>query len=158
MRRHHPIIAIALLSALACTGSAPLTQPTQPDEKVAPTVVVNGPLTLTVTDFEIVGIVGVTLLPGRVKGTRGAVRVQENSGGSLCGIAITGHADVTANRVVLHIDDTPRICHSAQRNTHTRQYDATINGLAPGRYDVYIVRSDRGVVYPERHFQNVDVT
>lgn len=156
MRRYHPIIAIALFGALACTGSAPLTQPQ--GETVAPVVVVNGALTLTVTDIHFVGNIGVMLAPATVQGARGAVTAQDHNYGGLCGRTIAGHADVTANRVVLHIDDTPRAGAICPAGVHLKNYDATIIGLVPGRYDVYIVYSDGGFVYPELRFQNVDVT
>jgi hypothetical protein len=145
------IAILALLAALGCSSSSASTAPE--GDRV---VIVDGRLTLTVSDFSTNG--GVLWIAPTAEGARGAVTARAIRYGSLCASAVTGHAEVAGNRVTLHVDYLPRltICTAELR---ALQYDAVISGLAPGRYEVHLLHSEgKGADEVEVRVQSVDVT
>jgi hypothetical protein len=142
---------LGLSVVLGCHGSSLLTSPQ--DDRV---VVVNGPLTLTVTDFP--AQMGVLWVAPTAEGGQGAVAAHAIRYGSLCALAVSGHAEVMGNRVVLHVAFMPRttLCIAEVRGL---RYDAAIGGLAPGRYEVHILHDEGdGRSESEVRVQTVDVT
>jgi hypothetical protein len=142
---------LGLFVLLGCRGSSLLTSPQ--DDRV---VIVDGPLTLTVTDFSTQ--MGILWIAPTAEGARGAVTARAIRYGSLCGLAVTGHADVTGNRVFLHVAYIPRttLCTAEVRGL---RYDAAIEGLAPGRYEVHILHDEGdGQAEAEVRVQEVEVT
>ena len=149
-------IALALLVlGCGCGGAsttAPITSP------LGDTLVtVNGPLTLTVSDFATnPGILWVQ--PG-AQGSAGAVTATAIRYGSLCAIAVTGRADIVATRVALHITYSTRPGAVCTAEIRAIRYDAVVRGLAPGRYEVHLLHSTGDANgEAEVRMQTVDVT
>ncbi|MDQ6635112.1 MAG: hypothetical protein M3Z10_10210 [Gemmatimonadota bacterium] len=142
---------LGLFAALGCQNSSPLTFPQ--DDRM---VVVDGPFTLTVTDFP--AQMGVLWIAPGAEGGQGAVTAHAIRYGSLCALAVSARAAVTGNRVVLHVAFAPRLtlCVAEVRGL---RYDAVIGGLAPGRYEVHILHDEGdGRAESEVRVQIVDVT
>ena len=142
---------LGLFAVLGCGNSSLLTSP--PDDRM---VVVDGRLTLTITDFP--AQMGVLWVAPSAEGGQGAVAAHAIRYGSLCALAVSGRAEVTGNRVVLHVAFEPRLtlCIAEVRGL---RYDAAIAGLAPGRYEVHILHDERdGRGESEVRVQTVDVT
>jgi hypothetical protein len=142
---------LGLFAVLGCHNSSLLTSPQ--DDRV---VIADGPLTLTVTDFP--AQMGVLWVAPTAEGARGAVTAHAIRYGSLCALAVTGRAEVTGNRVSLHVAFMQRltVCVAEVRGL---RYDAAIEGLAPGRYEVHILHDEGdGRAESEVRVQNVDVT
>jgi hypothetical protein len=142
---------LGLFAVLGCQNSSLLTSP-QGDR----VVMTDGRFTLTVTDFPTQ--MGLLWIAPTAEGARGAVTAHAIRYGSLCALAVNGRAEVTGNRVLLHVAFMQRttICIAEVRGL---RYDATIDGLAPGRYEVHILH-DEGDGRPESEVrvQTVDVT
>jgi len=64
-------------------------------------VTVEGPLKLTVHDFP--AMMGVSWIAPTAEGAPGAVNAFAVRYGSLCALSVTGRADVSGNRIVLHL-------------------------------------------------------
>jgi hypothetical protein len=142
---------LGLFAVLGCHNSSLLTSPQ--DDRV---VIVDGPFTFTVTDFP--AQMGVLWVAPTAEGARGAVTAHAIRYGSLCALAVAGRAEVTGNRVSLHVAFMQRLttCIAEVRGL---RYDATIEGLAPGRYDVHILHDEGdGRAESEVRVQTVDVT
>jgi hypothetical protein len=142
------IAMLGLFALLGCHGS------TSPQDD--PMVVVDGPLTLSISDFPTQ--MGVLWIAPNADGGRGAVTAHATRYGSLCSLAVTGHAEVSGSRVLLHIAYMPRttLCIAEVR---ALRYDAAIGGLAPGRYEVHIFHAEGdGRPETEVQVQTVDVT
>lgn len=145
------LAALGLLAILGCSNTSPITS--SDNDQVTS---VNGPLTLTVSDFP--ANAGVLWIAPSAAGTKGAVTARAIRYGSRCAFEVTGRAEVAGNRVALHIDYAPRLT-LCTADIRALQYDAVIGGLAPGRYEVHILHSEgtsAGEV--EVRVQSVDVT
>ena len=142
---------LGLFAVLGCHNTSLLTSPQ--DDRM---VIVDGRLTLTVTDFP--AQMGMLWIAPSAEGGQGAVAAHAIRYGSLCALAVSGRAEVTGNRVFLHVAFAPRttLCIAEVRGL---RYDAAIGGLAPGRYEVHILH-DEGDGRPESEVrvQTVDVT
>jgi hypothetical protein len=142
---------LGLFVLLGCHNTSLLTSP-QDDR----TVTVDGPLTLTATDFATT--MGVLWIAPTAEGGQGIVAARAIQYGSLCATAVTGHADITGRRIDLHVAFTPRLT-LCVAEVRALQYDAVITGLAPGRYDVHILHSNGdGTGEAEVRVQSVDVS
>src|SRR5512140_514935 len=117
---------LLLLAALGCSQAAQLTSPT-----TNPLVSVVGPLTLTVSDFP--AMAGVLWIAPTATGARGAVTAAAIRYGSLCAVAVTGRAEVSGNRVTLHVAYAAREGAVCTQEIRGLRYDAVIAGLAPGQ-------------------------
>jgi hypothetical protein len=140
-----------LFAVLGCQNSSQLTSPS--DDRM---VVVDGRFTLTVTDFP--AQMGILWVAPSAEGGQGAVIAHAIRYGSLCALAVSARAEVTGNRVALHVDFAPRLtlCVAEVRGL---RYDAAIGGLAPGRYEVHILHDEGdGRGESEVRVQSVDVT
>lgn len=136
----------------ASTAVSPVTSP--PGETL---VTVNGPLTLTVSDFATNP--GVLWVQPGAQGSAGAVTATAIRYGSLCAIAVTGRADIVATRVALHITYAARPGAVCTAEIRAIRYDAVIRGLAPGRYEVHLLHSTgEANGEAEVRVQTVDVT
>jgi hypothetical protein len=142
---------LVLFVLLGCHNTSLLTSP-QDD----PTVIVDGPLTLTATDFATT--MGMLWIAPTAEGGQGVVTARAIQYGSLCATAVTGHADITGSRVDLHVVFTPRLT-LCTAEVRALRYDAVVRGLAPGRYDVHILHSNPdGTGESEVRVQSVDVS
>ena len=142
------ISGLFTLALLGCNTTA-LTAP-QDDR----TVTVNGPLTLTATDFP--ASPGVLWIAPTAEGDKGVMTARAIRYGSLCASAVTGHVDISESRVALHVTFTPRLT-LCTAEVRALRYDAVIGALPPGRYDVHILHSD-GAEETEVRVQSVIVT
>jgi hypothetical protein len=144
-----PLATVALLAILGCGTSIT----SSPDDRIT---TVNGPLTLTVSDFS--ANAGVLWIAPTAEGAKGTVTARAIRYGSFCTFAVSGRAEVAGSRIALHVDYMPRLT-LCTAEVRALRYDATIGGLAPGRYDVHILHSEgtsAGEV--EVRVQTVDVT
>ena len=142
-------VPLAFVFALGCESSALVTS----DDQI---VTVEGPLTLTVTDFPMMR--GVSLVAPQAVGSSRAVIATAVRYGSLCALAVSGHADVSANRINLHIRYAERLTSCIEESRGLR-YEGVIAPLAPGRYEVHILHDEGfGTGESEVRVQSVDVT
>ena len=136
MKFHNIVLPmLALGCGSASTTTVPITPP--PGDRV---VTISGPLTLTVSDSATNP--GVLWVGASAQGSAGAVTAMAIQYGSLCAIAVTGHADIVATRVFLHITYAPRTGAVCTAEIRAIRYDAVIGGLAPGRYEVHLLHSN----------------
>lgn len=142
------LISLIGLSLLGCQNYAVTT----PENDR--TVVVNGPLTLTITDFP--ADPGVLWIAPTAEGGKGVLTATSIRYGSLCALAVSGSANVAGNRVDLHVAFTPRLTQCVAE-VRALRYDAVIGALPPGRYDVHILHSD-GAGETEVRVQSLVVT
>ena len=145
------VAILGLFVVLGCQNNSLLTSP-QDDRAV----IVDGALTLTVTDFP--AQMGVLWVGPTAQGAPGAVRAYSIRYGSLCALAVSGRAEVSGHRVILHVAFMPRttLCIAEVRGL---RYVAAIAGLAPGQYEIHILHDEGdGRGETEVRVQTVEVT
>jgi hypothetical protein len=145
------LATLGLLAILGCSKTSLITSSQDDQESF-----VSGQLTLTVSDFSTNA--GMLWIAPTAEGARGAVTARAIRYGSLCGFEVTGRAEVAGNRIALHVDYMPRLT-LCTAEIRALRYDATIDGLAPGRYEVHILHSEgKSAGEIEVRVQSVDVT
>jgi hypothetical protein len=83
----------------------------------------------------------VLFISAAVTGGTSTVAVTSTRYGSLCAVAVTGHADVAAGVVTLRIAYAERAAASCPSEIRALTYRATVSGLAPGAYEVRVVHT-----------------
>ncbi len=144
-------IAVLVLGAtFGCSSDVALAPQDQ-----NPLVIVNGALTLTVSDSP--AMAGVLWIAPTAEGGAGRVTARAIRYGSLCATSMSGRVDVAGNVVSLHVAYTARAAALCSMELRALQYDAAVAPLAPGQYEVHIYHAD-GAGEVEVRKQTVTVT
>ncbi len=144
------IAGLLLGATLGCSADAALAPQDQ-----NPLVIVNGALTLTVSDSP--AMAGVLWIAPTADGGAGRITARAIRYGSLCATSVSGRVDVAGNVVSLHVAYTARTAALCTMELRALQYDATVAPLAPGQYEVHIYHAD-GTGEVEVRKQTVTVT
>ena len=134
MRLNALITAAAGMTLLACSDvsiAGPLDQRT----------VVDGLLTFTVSDT--LGIPGISFAKPAISVDASKIVVTNTRYGSLCLYDVTGHADITANTVTLHVTYAQRLTVCTAELRFLR-YRAEIGPLPAKSYTVNVVHEENG--------------
>lgn len=129
------IAGLLLGATLGCSADATLAPQDQ-----NPLVLVNGALTLTVSDSP--AMAGVLWIAPTAEGGAGRITAKAIRYGSLCATAVNGRVDIVGNVVSLHVAYTQRTGAVCSMELRALKYDASVAPLAPGQYEVHIFHTD----------------
>jgi hypothetical protein len=122
-----------LAAAAGCSGATSDVN----DGSHGPVTAIEGPLTLVLTDVAAVG--GFSFALPAISGGTGSVSISSLQYGSLCRNAVSAHASTVANHVTIRVTITERTAADCPAEIRALSYQADVEGLAPGSYDVDVV-------------------
>jgi hypothetical protein len=140
VRRQSQLVlaVVAIASSSACNGTHPTADVTVlPNERV----LVVGLLRLAVSDAVSPG--GILFARPSASAADSTVTVTSTRYGSLCQYDVSGHADVSASAITLHVAFVERltVCTAEIRSL---TYRAAVSGLAKGAYDLHVIHEESG--------------
>lgn len=128
------LVALLALTAIACSKASGTLSPVEGPSNVF----VDGPLRITTTDQPTSP--GVLFVRPSSTGGTGSVTATGIRYGSVCALAVSGHADIAPGSVTIHIVYAGRLT-ACTADIRALTYQAVVSGLTPGAYDVKIMHT-----------------